>query len=87
MMTGVPVVGLATTEMVVTVENDYSGFVHTSVDYLIKKMKMLLLNPGKAMELGYGAKETALEKFNIERFKKEWMETFADSNYQVNKVA
>jgi len=35
-----------------------------------------------------------MEKFNIERFKKEWMETFADmvkrsadSNYQVNKVA
>ena len=80
--------------MVVTVKNDYSGYVHTNVDYLIAKMRMLLDNPKKAKELGRGAKETAMEKFNIERFKKEWMETFsdmvkrrADSNYQVNKVA
>jgi glycosyltransferase involved in cell wall biosynthesis len=94
MMTGVPIVGLATTEMVVTIENNYSGYVHTNVDFLIAKMKMLLLNPKKAMELGQRAQETAMEKFNIDRFKKEWIETFsdmvkrrADSNYQVNKVA
>jgi len=76
MMTGVPVVGLATTEMVVTVKNDYSGYVHTDVDFLVEKMQMLLDNPQKAMELGRGAQETANEKFNIERFKKDWVETF-----------
>jgi glycosyltransferase involved in cell wall biosynthesis len=94
MMTGVPMVGLATTEMVVTVKNDYSGYVHTSVDFLIDKMKMLLKNPEKAMELGRGAKETAIEKFNIERFKKDWLQTFEGMShgkkemlYNINQVA
>jgi glycosyltransferase involved in cell wall biosynthesis len=94
MMTGVPMVGLATTEMVVTVKNDYSGYVHTSVDFLIDKMKMLLKNPEKAMELGRGAKEMAIEKFNIERFKKDWLQTFEGMRhgkkemlYNINQVA
>ncbi len=77
MMTGVPVVGLATTEMAVTIKNDFSGYVHTDVDFLIDKMQMLLDNPGKAMELGRGAKQTAKERFNIERFKHDWIDTFA----------
>ncbi|MCW3110363.1 MAG: glycosyl transferase group 1, partial [Segetibacter sp.] len=76
MMTGVPVVGLATTEMVVTVKNDYSGYVHTDVDFLIEKMQMLLDNPGKARELGRGAQQAANERFNIERFKRDWLNTF-----------
>lgn len=76
MMTGVPVVGLATTEMVVTVKNDYSGYVHTDVDFLIEKMQMLLDNPGKAKELGRGAQQAANERFNIERFKLDWLNTF-----------
>ncbi len=76
MMAGLPMVGLATTEMVVTVKNDYSGYVHTDVDFLIEKMKMLLANPEKAMQLGQGAQQTALEKFNIERFKRDWLITF-----------
>ena len=76
MMTGVPVVGLATTEMVVTVKNDYSGYVHTDVDFLIEKMQMLLDNPQKAAELGKGAQTYANERFNIERFKQDWLDTF-----------
>jgi glycosyltransferase involved in cell wall biosynthesis len=76
MMTGVPVVGLATTEMVVTVKNDYSGYVHTDVDFLVGKMQMLLDNPDKAMELGRGAQAYANERFNIERFKQDWLNTF-----------
>jgi hypothetical protein len=76
MMTGVPVIGLATTEMVVTVKNDYSGYVHTDVDFLIEKMQELLDNPEKAKRLGQGAMQTANEKFNIERFKKFWITNF-----------
>ena len=77
MMTGIPIVGLATTEMSVTIKNDYSGYVHTDVEYLIEKMKYLLDNPEKAKELGKGAQQTANERFNIERFKQDWIETFA----------
>lgn len=76
MMTGMPVVGLATTEMSTTIVNGYSGFIDTDVDKLIEKMKLLLKDPDKAKELGKGAKETALEKFNIRRFSADWLQTF-----------
>ncbi len=76
MMTGVPIIGLATTEMSVTIKNNYSGFIDTNVNALIQKMEMLLNDRDKAKELGEGAKETAFEKFNIERFKRDWLETF-----------
>src|SRR5690242_5451972 len=76
MMTGIPVVGLATTEMVVTVQDDYSGYVHTDVDFLINKMQLLLNDHEKAKQLSVGAKQIAKEKFNLERFKKDWLQTF-----------
>ena len=84
MMTGQPIVGLATTEMAVTVKNDYAGYVHTDINFLIGKMAMLLENPEKAKQLGQGAQQTANEKFNIERFKKDWLQTF---EMVVNKTA
>src|SRR6185312_3248063 len=76
MMTGVPIIGLATTEMSVTIKNNYSGFIDTNVNGLIQKMEMLLNDRDKAKKLGEGAKETAFEKFNTERFKRDWLETF-----------
>lgn len=76
MMAGMPVVGLATTEMPVTIVNDVSGYIHTDIDYLIDKMKLLLRDPEKARVLGEGARETAMKKFNIDRFKEEWLRTF-----------
>ena len=80
MMTGIPVIGLATTEMPVTIKNNYSGFVDTDVDVLIQKMDMLLQDHEKAKELGNGAKETALRKFNIKRFTEDWLQTFSTVN-------
>ena len=75
MMAGIPIVGLATTEMPVTIQNDYSGYVHTDLDYLMLKMEQLLKYPEKAKELGEGARKTALKKFNIERFASDWQKT------------
>ncbi len=76
MMTGMPVVGLATTEMAVTIKNNFSGYVHTDLNFLIDKMQMLLDNKEKAAELGKGAQQSASEKFDIERFKRDWIDTF-----------
>jgi Glycosyl transferases group 1 len=84
MMTGIPIIGLATTEMVVTIQNDYSGYVHTDVDFLLEKMKMLLNDHEKAKQLGAGAKQAAKEKFNIERFKKDWLNTFLELHNHTN---
>jgi hypothetical protein len=82
MMAGMPIIGLATTEMSPTIENDVSGYIHTDINYLIEKMKLLLKDPKKAKLLSEGAKSSASKKFNIERFKKDWLDLF---EYAVEK--
>jgi hypothetical protein len=76
MMIGMPVVGLATTEMAVTVENGVSGYVDTDIDRLIERMQGLLADPAEAQHLGRGARAFALEHFNIQRFARDWEDTF-----------
>jgi len=61
MMTGVPIIGLATTEMSVTIKNNYSGFIDTNVNGLIQKMEMLLNDRDKAKELGKERKKPLLK--------------------------
>jgi hypothetical protein len=75
MMLGVPIVGLATTEMVTTIENGVSGYVHTDVRRLIECMHELLADPAEARRLGEGARRVARERFSIERFARDWDET------------
>jgi hypothetical protein len=76
MMIGIPVVGLATTELSSVINNGQSGFIHTDIYYLIEKMKLLLENRQHAVELGKAGKRIAKERFNIERFTHEWKELF-----------
>lgn len=78
MMTGMPIVGLATTEMSVTIQNGVTGYIHTDIDYLIEKMQLLLTDREHALELGHNAKQYALNRFGIERFKKDWLSTFEE---------
>ncbi len=78
MMIGMPVVGLATTEMVTTVENGVSGFLDTRVTGLMDCMRELLADPAEARRLGEGARRTAQERFNIRRFIRDWDEAFAE---------
>jgi glycosyltransferase involved in cell wall biosynthesis len=76
MMAGIPFVGLATTEYVTVVRNETSGFIHTDVDYLIEKMQLLLENKTLAKTMGAQGKADAEKRFNIQRFTKDWKETF-----------
>lgn len=76
MMIGMPVIGLATTEMVTAIENDVSGYVSTDVNWLIERMRCLLANPAEARRLSDGARRSAQERFNIERFTRDWDEAF-----------
>jgi len=76
MMLGMPVVGLATTELSTVIKNEVSGFVHTDIDYLIDKMQLLLDVPSVAFDIGYSASHTAKELFNIARFTRQWQELF-----------
>ncbi|MBG6233447.1 glycosyltransferase involved in cell wall biosynthesis [Pedobacter sp. CAN_A7] len=76
MALGMPIVGLATTEMAVAIKDGHSGFIHTDVDYLIERMKFLLDDHSAAMAMSKHAREIALEKFNINRFTQEWEALF-----------
>ena len=76
MMLGMPVVGLATTEMATVIENGVSGYVDTNIDALVERMQELLADPGAARRLGEGARRTAMDRFGIERFTRDWDAAF-----------
>lgn len=76
MMVGLPIVGLATTELPTVIRNGENGFVDTRVDRLIEAMRNLLADPAAARELGQAARRTARERFGIERFVSDWNEAF-----------
>ena len=77
MMVGMPIIGLATTEMVTAVENAVSGYVDTNLDRLVEIIQQLLRDPAEARRLGDGAREQAQERFNIQRFASDWSKAFA----------
>jgi hypothetical protein len=72
MMTGMPVVALATTEMATVIEHGVSGFAATDTRQLAPCMLALLNDAGLARRLGEGARRTALERFSIDRFSADW---------------
>ncbi len=77
-MIGMPIVGLATTEMAAVVENGVSGYVETDVRRLIPRMQELLMEPGVAGRLGDGARRYAMERFDIGRFARDWDRAFRE---------
>jgi hypothetical protein len=78
MMVGLPVVGLATTELVTVVRNGWSGFVDTDPGKLVGPMRELLRDPGEARRMGANARRYAAERFDIRRFARDWERAFAD---------
>jgi glycosyltransferase involved in cell wall biosynthesis len=77
MMIGMPIIGLATTEMVTAIENGVSGYVDTDVTRLVEHMRRLLSDPAEAQRLGAGAQRQAQKRFNIQRFLSDWDEALA----------
>jgi hypothetical protein len=76
MTLGLPIVGLATTEMSTAIENGVSGYVDTDLGKLIEAMTSLLKDPAMARRLGEGARQAALDRFHIDRFIADWEATF-----------
>jgi glycosyltransferase involved in cell wall biosynthesis len=72
MMIGMPVVALATCEYATVVRNGVNGICDTDLAKLIDGMRMLLDDRAEALRLGHEARETALARFRIERFIKDW---------------
>lgn len=69
---GLPVVGLATTEMSRAIENGVCGYVDTDVDALVAHMQRLLADPAEASRLSAGARRLGRERCGIERFAERW---------------
>lgn len=76
MMLGLPIVGLATTEMVRAVPNGVAGYVDTALEPLIERMNELARDRSLAARLGEGARRHARERFHIERFTRDWERVF-----------
>jgi len=77
MMVGLPIIGLATTEMVTAVDNGVSGYVDTDPRRLVERMHELLENAAEARRLGQGARRYAQARFNLVRFARDWDAAFA----------
>jgi glycosyltransferase involved in cell wall biosynthesis len=77
MMVGLPIIGLATTELVTVIRNGENGFVDTRFGSLAAAMQALLDNPQEAARMGANARRDAYERFGIDRFVRDWMEVFA----------
>ncbi len=77
MMTGLPIIGLATTEMATAVENGVSGYVDTREAVLHDHMRRLLADPEEARHLSAGARRIAARRFGIDRFVADWNDALA----------
>lgn len=78
MMLGMPMVGLATTEMSTAVIDGVTGFVGTSLERLVPQMQLLLKDRVEARRLGENARRYARQRFAIERFINDWNAAFAE---------
>ena len=82
MTIGMPIVALATTEVPAVVKNDLSGFVDTDVDRLVQGMRLLLSDGTQAQRMGEEARETAVRRFDIRRFARDWDSAFSFATRQ-----
>lgn len=76
MMIGVPVVALATTELVTVIRDGENGRIDTDTRRLVDAMRQLLADPAMARELGAAGQRLARERFGIGRFVADWRAAF-----------
>jgi hypothetical protein len=72
MSIGMPVVALATTALPGVIQDGVNGYISSDPDVLIDRMKALIADPELARALGQRARETARERFGLDRFRAEW---------------
>jgi len=76
MMVGLPVIGLATTELPRVIADSGGGYVDTEMARLVDVARRWLRDPGEARERGQAARAYARERFGIERFVADWSAAF-----------
>jgi hypothetical protein len=73
MMAGLPVVGVAATELPGVITNGVDGYVDTRRERLLECMHQLSSDRDLAQRWGRAAWQTALQRFGIERYVRDWM--------------
>ena len=76
---GLPVVALATTELVSVIKDGENGIIGTDVGYLVERMRGLLADPEEARRLGEAGRRTIQNRFGLERFAADWEAAFAEA--------
>lgn len=84
-LVGLPIVGLATTQMALTFHNGHTGFVHTDVDWLIDRMKDLLADRSLAQQISSQGQSDIARHFNIERFAHDWSQLIVQVSQHAHK--
>ncbi len=77
MAIGMPIVGLASTELSTVIESGRNGYIDTNLELLVSAMEELLADPAQAKAWGDAARRTAEERFSIDRFVADWNDTLA----------
>jgi Glycosyl transferases group 1 len=72
MSIGIPVVALGTTALPEVIQDGVNGYVSTDLETLVDRMKALIADPDLARTLGQRARETARERFGMDRFRGDW---------------
>jgi glycosyltransferase involved in cell wall biosynthesis len=78
MMIGLPVIGLATTELPRIIRDSGGGYVDTELARLVDVSRELIADRGRAQELGRRARDYARERFAIGRFAADWDGVFTE---------
>jgi hypothetical protein len=72
LMLGMPVVGLATTELPTVLTHGRSGLLTTDLDALAGHVRLLLDDPGLAARIGAEGRTVARARFSLARFAADW---------------
>jgi glycosyltransferase involved in cell wall biosynthesis len=72
MMAGLPVIGIAATELPNVIANGVNGWVDSRPRRLVDCMRQLIHEPDLARRWGQAAREAALERFSIDRYIGDW---------------
>lgn len=87
MMAGLPVVGLATTELPTVIRDGRNGFVSTDEDRLVQAMRSLIDDHHLARRVGMQGRMTALGRYGIDRFSADWSDLFAHAVARTGRKA
>lgn len=77
MLLGMPVVGVAATELPTVIVNGVNGYVHNDKALLVDVMRQLIDEPDLARSWGEAGRRTATRRFGIERFISDWLDVIA----------